>query len=238
MAKNRMVSTSFWNDNYSANLDPIEKLLFLYLITNERSTLAGIYELPIKFMAVETGIEGDMVRKILSRFEEDGKIKYLEGWVAIRNFSKHHESGSPTVKKGIEDALKKAPDWSKEFIGYAYPIDTLTPSASASASISVATAPPIEEVPEEQPERPSTAKYPHSKEVFSWFPSPEPSWKVNTTELTHSELLFVRGEKKVKSAVAFCRKNVDDPYLPGWESPTQLERNWNKIIKFADRQDV
>ena len=76
MAKNRMINTRFWNDDYASNLDPTEKLVFLYLLTNDRSTLAGIYELPKKIMAVETGIETEMVAKILSRFEDDGKINY------------------------------------------------------------------------------------------------------------------------------------------------------------------
>lgn len=143
MAKNRMLSTSFWNDGYTSNLDPIEKLLFIYLITNERSTLAGVYELPLKIMAVETGIETEMVRKILFRFEEDNKIKFFNGWVAVRNFAKHHPAGSPTVQKGIEDALKVAPEWAK---GYIKGIYTLSPSASASASVIAQAREPIEVV--------------------------------------------------------------------------------------------
>lgn len=134
MAKNRMVSTAFWSDNYVANLDPVEKLLFLYLLTNERSTLAGIYELPIKIMAVETGIDVFMVEKILGRFEDEEKIKYHDGWVAVKNFLKHHEHGSPTVQKGINDAIKSAPEWAREFVGKG--IDTLSPSASALSSSS------------------------------------------------------------------------------------------------------
>ena len=31
MAKKRYISTTFWRDEYVSNLDPIEKLLFLYL---------------------------------------------------------------------------------------------------------------------------------------------------------------------------------------------------------------
>ena len=34
MAKTRIINTRFWIDDYTSNLDPIEKLLFLYFLTN------------------------------------------------------------------------------------------------------------------------------------------------------------------------------------------------------------
>ena len=65
MAKARYIHTKFWSDDWISRLDPVEKLLFIYLLTNERTNICGVYELPLKFMAVETGIEKDMVEKIL-----------------------------------------------------------------------------------------------------------------------------------------------------------------------------
>jgi hypothetical protein len=109
MAKQRYINTKFWSDNWISNLDPIEKLLYLYLLTNERTTIAGIYELPIKIMAVETGIEKDMVEKILKRFEKDDKIVYLSGWIGIKNFTKHQDLNNEKIKKGIEIATNIAP---------------------------------------------------------------------------------------------------------------------------------
>ena len=60
MAKERIVNTRFWSDTYISNLDPIEKLLFLYLITNQYTEISGLYELPLKYMAVDTGIDKDI----------------------------------------------------------------------------------------------------------------------------------------------------------------------------------
>ena len=34
MAKQRYINTKFWRDSYIEDLDPIEKLLFLYLLSN------------------------------------------------------------------------------------------------------------------------------------------------------------------------------------------------------------
>lgn len=111
MAKQRYVNTKFWNDTYISVLDPIEKLLFIYFLTNEHSNISGIYELPLKIIAVETGIDASMLDKILPRLNE--KILYTKGYVVIKNFVKHQETPSEQVKKGIANSLKEIP---KEFL--------------------------------------------------------------------------------------------------------------------------
>lgn len=108
MAKNRMINTRFWIDDYISNLDPIEKLLFLYCLTNPYTDISGVYEIPIKHIALETGLDKEMVLKILDRFSADDKIFYSKGWVAVKNFGKH-QLDNPKVKKGIEIGLKSAP---------------------------------------------------------------------------------------------------------------------------------
>lgn len=70
--------------------------------------ICGVYEIPLKVVAVETGIEESMVKKVLDRFENDNKIFYEKGWVAIKNFQKH-QTLNPSVRAGIENGLSKAP---------------------------------------------------------------------------------------------------------------------------------
>lgn len=107
--KTRVINTKFWSDNYIDTLDPIEKLLFLYLLTNERTNIAGVYELPLKFMAVETGIEKSMVEKILERFEKDEKIIFFDGWVIIKNQLKHQNINNSKIKAGIKRIFDEIP---------------------------------------------------------------------------------------------------------------------------------
>jgi len=110
MAKQRMVNTRFWDDNYASNLDPIEKLLFLYFLTNTSTNISGVYEIPIKKVANETGIDKEMVEKIINRFSKDNKIFYKDGWVVIKNFIKHQNQKSPKVSKGIVEEFKNVPE--------------------------------------------------------------------------------------------------------------------------------
>lgn len=105
MSKKRYIDTKLWSDGYVGKLDPVEKLLFLYLVTNERNNVAGIYELPRKYMSVETGIENSMLDNILSRFERDGKITTFEEWIRLTNSDKHQNLNNRNIQIGIENVL-------------------------------------------------------------------------------------------------------------------------------------
>ena len=95
MAKSRQINTQFWRDGYISNLDPSEKLLFLYFLSNPDTNISGIYQIPLKIIAADTGYDKEMIIKIIDRFTRDGKIKYIDGWVIIINFVKHQNQRSP-----------------------------------------------------------------------------------------------------------------------------------------------
>lgn len=90
------------------NLNPIEKLLFLYFLTNPYTDICGVYEVPLKHIELETGIKPKDIVKVLIKFEKDDKIFYQNGWVAVKNFTKHQKN-NPKVQIGIEEGLEKAP---------------------------------------------------------------------------------------------------------------------------------
>lgn len=109
MAKQRIINTKFWSDGYILDLDPIERYIFLYLLTNEHTNISGVYEIPVRRMAQETGIDAEMLEKILARFQNDAKVYYRTGWVMIKNFAKHQSTTSKTVQDAIAINLKQVP---------------------------------------------------------------------------------------------------------------------------------
>jgi hypothetical protein len=129
MAKTRNIDTKFWDDNYISNLDPVEKLLFLYFLTNSLTNVSGIYEIPLKRIGFDTGIDKEMVQKIINRFTKEEKIFYIDGWIVIKNFSKH-QSYNPNMKIGANKAFEAVPDniWLKiqEIETLAKAFETLT----------------------------------------------------------------------------------------------------------------
>lgn len=124
MAKCRYINTRFWNDSFISELNPLDKYLFLYFLTNEHTNIAGIYEIPLKTVSFETGLEIDMLKKMLKRLQ--GRVFYIDGWICIKNFQKHQSTTSKTVQIGIKEEMSKIPLKIKEKIDKAYPMDTLS----------------------------------------------------------------------------------------------------------------
>lgn len=109
MSKSRYINTKFWSDTYVDTLDPSEKLLFLYLLTNERTTISGAYELPLKIMAVETGFDKNMIEKIIKRFVSDDKMIHQDGWIVMLNSHKHQNLKNSKIVSGIQREFNELP---------------------------------------------------------------------------------------------------------------------------------
>lgn len=125
--RQRMINTKFWDDNYISELEPLEKLLFLYFLTNTSTTICGIYEIPLKKIIIDTGVEKEGIKKIMEKFSSDKKIFYKEGWICLKNFIKHQNYQSPKVAQGIKNELLCVPDTIlKSFIGYGYGMDMIS----------------------------------------------------------------------------------------------------------------
>jgi len=107
--KNRFINTKFWSDSWvKEKLNPLDRYLVLYFLTNEHTNIAGIYELPLSVMAFETGLDKeDLEKSYLPRLEP--RFIYFKGWVIISNFLKHQNIQSPDIIKGIKRELSEAP---------------------------------------------------------------------------------------------------------------------------------
>lgn len=143
MAKNRYIDTKFWDDNYITELDPIEKLLYLYFLTNTLTNISGIYEIPLRRISFDTGIDKDMILKIIERFSSDKKIFYVDGWLIICNFPKHQQyNKSPKIKLGIEACINDIPDEIKEKIDtlsipYTYSLNYSNYNSNTNSNINI-----------------------------------------------------------------------------------------------------
>jgi len=109
MSKLRSVSTSIWSDPFIEDCSVSEKLLFIYLLTNEKTNMLGIYEASVKKIAFETGINKADIEKALKRFQSIGKVRYTENYVVLVNFLKH-QSFNTNMKKSAIDVYITLPE--------------------------------------------------------------------------------------------------------------------------------
>lgn len=119
----RMVDCGTWDDPWFAELEPNAKLLFLYLLTNHRSTPAGCFEIGIRQMAFETGIAADCVSALLSGFGDR-----VTWWpdvqvVWVKNFYRRQmgERDNPKFREGARRVLAKFPVVVRETVCKEYP---------------------------------------------------------------------------------------------------------------------
>lgn len=108
MAKTKTINTAIWNDTWFEKLSTDHKLLFIYLLTNELNSMLGVYEISIRKISFETGIETDIIEDGLNVFREQGKVGYLENNIILYNFLKYQKFND-NMKKSAIDTYNKLP---------------------------------------------------------------------------------------------------------------------------------
>ena len=112
MANYRQIHTCIWKDAWFFELDAEAKLLWIYLFSNERANLTGLYDLHKRIIAFETGLELRAINDAFDLFTAAGKAHYEDGWVYIPNLIKYNAGSlnSDKIRTHIVGALAKIPD--------------------------------------------------------------------------------------------------------------------------------
>lgn len=108
MANFRMIQTSIWEDEkFQEDFSPEDRLMWICLLTNPKTTQTGIYKITMKQLEYFSGFSKETSKIILGRFVEKHKlVKYNEETreICILNWGKHNlnRGGKP-----MEDCIKK-----------------------------------------------------------------------------------------------------------------------------------
>lgn len=108
MSKLRSVNTSIWTDVWFEELNSSMKLLFIYLITNEKTNMLGVYEISLKKISFETSLPIETIKKSFDFFQESNKIKYQNNRVVLLNYLKH-QNYNENMKKSAIDCYNELP---------------------------------------------------------------------------------------------------------------------------------
>ena len=227
MAKTRMVNTRFWSDSFVVELNPLDRYLFLYFLTNEHTNISGVYELPLKRMANETGLDADMLPKMIRRLR--GKVFYYKGWVGIKNFQKHQSTTSETVKRGIEVEMAKIPLEIRTKLDSLYGTDTLSdPIIYLNLNSNL----------NSNPKEPS--KSAGVAEIIKLFEDINPNaseWYGNKTQRSAVIFLLEKfGEEKLTQLVKKLPAITSKKFAPKITSPYELKRDLAKLKIFIEQE--
>lgn len=106
--KTRIIHTRFWQDEFVNTLNQKEKLLFIYLLTNDRVSLTGMYELPDKYIKADlelTQKELDVAKDKLT-----GKILFCDGWIKIVNHDKFNSYSGESIERAKDKEMALIPE--------------------------------------------------------------------------------------------------------------------------------
>jgi hypothetical protein len=103
--KTRILHTKIYSDSFFIELTPIEKLLFIYLITNESVNIIHLYECPDRKIMFDTGLTKDQLIKAKDKFQDAGKIYFFKGYVFLKNSSKYETYAGGLNDKAKENAI-------------------------------------------------------------------------------------------------------------------------------------
>jgi len=147
MANFRQLHCKMWSsDNWFINLNPEMKLLFIYLFSNERASMTGLYEIPVRIVSFETGLTRDCVQDAIEVFTKADKVEYdfESGVIWIKNMAKYQVQNNPNehIRKRIADDMRNVPDCELKrrcvdtlSVRYGYSSDAIVSSSIVSSSL-------------------------------------------------------------------------------------------------------
>lgn len=131
----RYISTSFWDDEWVQSLSFEEKGLFLYLLTNPLTNIAGVYKIQVRRIVFDTGLAEADVGLILGKFGDAGKAYRHGEYIVLPSWPKHQRVQNPNISKGIKRVLEELSPEMIGFlreVGYHYPLDGFQAAGTSS----------------------------------------------------------------------------------------------------------
>lgn len=122
--KTRIIHTKLWKDTYFTELNSKEKLLFLYLISNEYVNICGAYEILDRLICFDTGLTSKELQEVKEKLQSDDKFVFVNGWVKIVNVDKYNNYRfSDRNEKAFNRELELIPEYIREIFGLEFTLE-------------------------------------------------------------------------------------------------------------------
>lgn len=123
--KTRIIKTRIWSDDEKfGSLSSVEKLIFIYFITNERIGMTGYYECPERVVLFESGVTKSQLDSTKIKLAELGMVLFHENWVFVVHAEKHNNFSGE--KNEVAYKKEKSAIPSEIIDAFTYPIDRVS----------------------------------------------------------------------------------------------------------------
>lgn len=119
----RTIDCDTWDDSWFAERSRDAKLLFLYFITNRRTSAAGCLEITNRVIEFDTGMDGDAIAGAMTDLGDRVVWWPSLNVVFVRNFFKHQRRNSnrENFRKAAAASLEDVPELVRRTVWDAYP---------------------------------------------------------------------------------------------------------------------
>ncbi len=105
----RLLYTKIWKDSFFAGLDPLEKLLFIYYIANEKVNTIHLYESADRETMFDTGVTPQQLERAKNKFQAAGKLHFFKDFVFIANASRYQTFTGEKNEEAKQKLLRQIP---------------------------------------------------------------------------------------------------------------------------------
>lgn len=116
--KTRIIQTKFWADGYVSALTPLEKIVFLYYLTNEKVNIVHCYECPDRYVLLDTGVSREVLQRCKEKLQESNKVLFYKDYVLLVNADKYEayrgEDNEKAIKKLESEMATDVLAWYKK----------------------------------------------------------------------------------------------------------------------------
>lgn len=106
--KTRILHTKLWEDEWFCDLSEDGQKLFLYLITNRRINMCGMYECSDRVITFDAKLPPLRLEK--AKAELAGKVYFFNGWVHVKNAQRLGGYKGTLCDSGIEKEISEVPE--------------------------------------------------------------------------------------------------------------------------------
>lgn len=110
MSRREDVDTAYWNDPDVNSLTAPAKLVYLWSFTNDRTGMAGIFQVPKAAIILETGHDEPTVDAALTELQQARFLFYDGAWMWVRARIKRLNTRTVQMCKAVAKQVVKVPE--------------------------------------------------------------------------------------------------------------------------------
>lgn len=111
----RLIYSKMWSDEFFTSLTAVEKVIFVYFLTNEAVNIINLYERPERVILFDTGVTAKELENAKNRMQAQNKIYFYKDFVYIANAHRYQEFTGDSNKKARQRLFSRLPidvlDW-------------------------------------------------------------------------------------------------------------------------------